>query len=180
MTSHILATGSALAALFLVAGCGTATPGDPGQAAARHPEQQARADVVRPPAIADEASEAQAEPLNDAGEIASEISSNTSIERVPVEGGLAWRQDGEVVRTASSDGQRIAYFHPGENRPFLVQDGGLAYAYERGRPELAYDSAGRPQPVDAAAQAKASRLAAESLREHAQAERATPVDARRP
>ncbi len=69
------------------------------------------------------------------------------IARVPVDGGLAWLQDGQVVRTASEDGHRIAYFYPGEERPFLVQDGRQAFAYRNGRAQLAYDNDGRPARV---------------------------------
>ena len=165
-----MAPGAALAALFLV-GCG----GAPRDATAAAPEQKgtalARADLPRPPAIPDEATDAQAAPLNEAGEIASEISSNTMIERVPVNGGLAWREDGEVVRTASSDGSRIAYFRPGEDEPFLVQRQGLAVAMDNGRPQVAYDGDGRPLPVSDAARAEAARLAEQSRREQAAAER---------
>jgi hypothetical protein len=167
-----MATGAAFAALFLIGGCGSA----PRHSTAAAPESKdtalARAELPRPPAIPDEATEAQAQPLNDAGEIASEISSNTMIERVPVNGGLAWREDGEVVRTASNDGSRIAYFHPGEDHPFLVQRGGLAYALEDGRAQVAYDSDGRPQAVSETARAEAARLAEQSRREQEAAERA--------
>ena len=167
-----MAPGAALAALFLIGGCGDA-PGDSTVAAPQQTSTAlARTELPRPPAIPDEATDAQAQPLNDAGEIASEISSNTMIERVPVNGGLAWREDGEVVRTASSDGSRIAYFHPGEDHPFLVQRGGLAYALEDGRAQLAYDSDGHPAPVSEAARAEAARLAEQSRREEEAAERA--------
>lgn len=168
-----LAPGAAFAALLLVGGCGSGAE----IAAARddNPSALAKADVPRPPAIAEEANAVEAEPLNDAGEIASEIESNTLIGRVPVEGGLAWLQDGEVVRTASQDGRRVAYFRPGENRPFLVQDGGLAFAYRNGQPQLAYDRDGHPVRVPPGARAAAERLAAQSLRERAAAEQRAPA-----
>lgn len=177
MQRPYLSTGVALAALFLVGGCGTA-PRESTAAADQKATQLASAEIPRPPAIPDEASDAQAAPLNDAGEIASEISANTMIEQVPVNGGLAWREDGQVVRTASSDGRRIAYFRAGERRPFFVQRGGLAYAYENGRAALAYDSEGRPAPVAADARADAERLAEQSNRERAAAERVPAVPER--
>jgi hypothetical protein len=173
MQCPTLATGAALAALFLMSGCGGA-PRDATAAAGQQGTQLASADIPRPPAIPDDATDAQAAPLNDAGEIASEISANTMVEQVPVNGGLAWREDGQVVRTASSDGRRVAYFRPGERRPFFVQRGSLAYAYENGRAALAYDSEGRPAPVPAAARAEAERLAEQSDRERAAAERVPP------
>ncbi len=174
MKFHPMAHGAGLAALFLVAGCGTGPSAD--GAAREDGTELAKAEVVRPPAVSEEANQAEAEPLNDAGEIASEIESNTMIGRVPVDGGLAWLQDGEVVRTASQDGHRVGYFHPGESRPFLVQRGQRAYALRDGRPQLAYDGAGRPARVSAQARREAERLAAESHREHEAAEQDLPGD----
>jgi hypothetical protein len=169
-----MAPGAALAALLLVSGCGSAPHDATTASGDRKNAELARADIPRPPAIPDEATDAQAGPLNDAGEIASEISANTMIERVPINGGLAWREDGRVVRTASRDGQRVAYFRAGERQPFFVQRAGLAYAYENGRAELAYDSQGRPAPVPAAARADAQRVAEQSRREREAAEKAPP------
>jgi hypothetical protein len=174
MVRPYLTTGAALAALFLVGGCGTSPRDSAAASGEQKNTEMARADIPRPPAIPDDATDAQAAPLNDAGEIASEISANTMIEQVPVNGGLAWREDGQVVRTASRDGQRVAYFRAGERQPFLVQRGGLAFAYQNGRAELAYDSDGRPAPVPAAALAEAERLAAQSRREREAAEHAPP------
>lgn len=172
-----MTTGVALAALFLVGGCGAA-PRDSAAATGQNSTELASADIPRPPAIPDDATDAQAAPLNDAGEIASEISANTMIERVPVAGGLAWREDGAVVRTASNDGRQVAYFRAGERRPFLVQRDGLAYAYENGRAALAYDSQGRPAPVPAAARTDAERLAEQARREREEAERVAPENDR--
>lgn len=168
--------GVAFAALFLVSGCGGGPSIDAAEAQRERGTALAKAEVARPPAVAEEATRVQAEPLNDAGEIASEIESNTMIGRVPVEGGLAWLQDGEVVRTASQDGRRIAYFHPGENRPFLVQAGQQAFAYRDGRPQLAYDRDGRPARIPDRARPQLERLAAESDRARAAAEQGLPGD----
>jgi hypothetical protein len=170
-----MASGAALAALSLVGGCSRTTTQDTAaNDKATAGTALARADIPRPPAIPDEATDAQAAPLNDAGEIASEISANTMIERVPVDGGLAWREDGQVVRTASRDGEHVAYFRAGERQPFFVQRAGLAYAYENGRAALAYDSQGRPAPLPAAARADAQRVAEQSRREREAAEKAPP------
>jgi hypothetical protein len=173
-----MASGAALAALFLVGGCSVSTPPEDTAERLKEGTELARREVARPPAISDEANQAEAEPLNDAGEIASEIESNTMIGRVPVDGGLAWLQDGQVVRTASQDGRRVAYFHPGEDRPFLVQRGQQAFAYSEGRPQLAYDREGRPARVSDRARAEAERLAAESGRERAAAEQRLPSEER--
>ena len=173
MRFHPTAHGAALAALFLVGGCGS----NPSQESVERPRagpELAKAEVVRPPEVSEEANAVEAEPLNDAGEIASEIESNTMIGRVPVDGGLAWLSDGQVVRTASEDGRRVAYFHPGENRPFLVQRGQQAFAFSNGRPQVAYDREGRPVRVSDRARAEAERLAEESYRERAAAEQTLP------
>jgi hypothetical protein len=164
--------GAALAALFLVSGCGSTTSHDTVAAEKGAAPALAAAEVPRPPSIPDFVSEDEATPLNDAGEIASEISSNTMIAQVPVRGGLAWVEDGQVVRTASRDGQRVAYFHPGEDRPFFVQHRGAAFAYRNGQPQHAYDSEGRPRPVSESARAEAARLASLSRQERDQAEQA--------
>lgn len=174
MTIHPMAPGAALAALFLV-GCGSSPSTDSSAERVENGTELARAEVARPPAASEEANPAEAEPLNDAGEIASEIESNTLIGRVPVDGGLAWLQDGQVVRTASQDGRRVAYFRPGESRPFLVQRGELAFAYRDGQPQLAYRD-GRPARVPDRARPEAERLAAESHREHEAAEQKLPAD----
>ena len=67
-----MATGAALAALFLVGGCSHPTTQDSAanEKATAGPAL-ASADIPRPPAIPDDATDAQAAPLNDAGEIAS-------------------------------------------------------------------------------------------------------------
>jgi len=170
-------TCAALAALLLIGGCGAASRDSTAAAPPQSGTALASADdIPRPPAIPDEATDAQAAPLNDAGEIASEISANTMIEQVPVNGGLAWREDGQVVRTASRDGRRVAYFRAGERRPFFVQRGGLAYAYENGRAAQAYDRQGQPAPVPAAAQVDAQQLADQAQRERDAAARA-PAEA---
>ena len=171
-----MAPGAALAALFLVGGCSVSTPPEDTAEQLKEGTELARREVARPPAISDEANAVEAAPLNDAGEIASEIESNTMIGRVPVDGGLAWLQDGQVVRTSSQDGRRVAYFHPGQNRPFLVQRGRQAFAYRDGRPQLAYDGEGRPARVSERARAEAERLAALSHREHEAAEQGLPGD----
>jgi len=170
-----MALGVAFAALLFVCGC-SADPADSAEAQQARADQLARADVARPPVAADEANQSEAAPLDDAGEIASEIESNTAIGRVPVDGGLAWLQDGEVVRTASSDGARVAYFHPGEERPFLVQGRDVAIAYRDGRPALAYDGGGRPVRVPDRARDEAERLATVAGRERAAAEQRLPGD----
>lgn len=165
-----MAPGAAFAALVLVSGCGRTTSQDSATAQKGAGPALAAAEVPRPPSIPDMASDDEAAPLNDAGEIASEISANTMIAQVPVRGGLAWVEDGQVVRTASRDGQRVAYFHPGEDRPFFVQRRGAAFAFRNGQPQHVYDSEGRPRPVSDSTRAEAARLASLSRQERDQAE----------
>lgn len=158
--------GAALAALFVAAACGS---GDPAATATAKQEAgevtEAVAQVPALPDAPDDISTEAYRPLNDAGEIASEIASDTSVERVPYEGGWAWRKDGEILRTVSADGRRVAYFWPGEDEPFFVQQGDRSYAYDDGHVERAYDRNGRPAPVPAALRDDAERLADRSSRQ---------------
>jgi hypothetical protein len=127
--------------------------------------------VSLPPAAAD-APAAETAPLAQATEIAGEIDSGAGVERVPFEGGWAWRRGGKIIRTASRDGRRISYFRPGESTPFLVQQGEETFAYAGGRPQRAFDRRGRPGTIPARRQAEARRLADQSRHDRDQAEHA--------
>ena len=126
-------------------------------------------DLPAPPAGAPAADTA---PLAQAAAIAEEIDEDDRIERVPYEGGWAWRRDGRILRTASRDGRRVAWYRPGETTPFLVQRDQETFAYRAGRPERAFDRSGRAAAVDRARLEEARRLAEESRRAREQAERA--------
>src|SRR4051812_49977665 len=65
--------------------------------------------VSLPPAPAD-ATATETAPLAQAAQIAGEIDGGTGVERVPYEGGWAWRRDGRIIRTASRDGRRVSWF----------------------------------------------------------------------
>jgi len=112
-------------------------------------------DLPEPPAGVPAAETA---PLAQAAALAEEIDEGTDVERVPYEGGWAWRRDG--------------WFRPGETAPFLVQRGEETFAYRAGRPERAFDRRGRPGAVSAQRQEEARRLAEESRRDRERAERA--------
>ena len=127
--------------------------------------------VSLPPAPAD-APAAETAPLARAARIASEIDTDSAVERVPFEGGWAWRRGGRIIRTASRDGRRVAWFRPGESTPFLVQQGDETFAYRAGRPQRAFDRRGRPGAVRAQRLEEARRLVDESRRDRDQAERA--------
>ncbi len=117
-------------------------------------------------------------PLAQAAEIATGIDSGAGVERIPYEGGWAWRRDGRIVRTASRDGRRVSYFRPGDSAPFLVQQGEETFGYAGGRPQRAFDRSGRPGAVPPQRQEEARRLGDQSRRDREQAERAprpTPV-----
>jgi len=114
----------------------------------------------------------EAAPLAQAAEIAGEIDGGAGVERVPFEGGWAWRRDGKIIRTASRDGRRVSWFRPGESAPFLVQQGEETFAYADGRPQRAFDRRGRPAAVPPQRQEEARRLADQSRRDRDQAERA--------
>src|SRR5437868_1559752 len=127
--------------------------------------------VSLPPAPAD-APATETAPLAQAAQIAGEIDSGTGVERVPFEGGWAWRRDGRIIRTASRDGRRVSWFRPGESTPFLVQQGEETFAYAAGRPQRSFDRRGRPAAVAPQRQEEARRLAEQSRRDRDQAERA--------
>ena len=129
-------------------------------------------DLVSLPPPPAEAPTAETAPLSQAAAITSEIDSGTGVERVPFEGGWAWRRDGRILRTASRDGRRVSYFRPGESTPFLVQQGDETFAYRGGRPQRAFDRRGRPGAITQQRQEEARRLADQSRRDRDQAERA--------
>ena len=127
--------------------------------------------VSLPPAPADLPA-TEAAPLAQAARLAGEIDSGAGVERIPFEGGWAWRREGKIIRTASRDGRRVSWFRPGESAPFLVQQGDETFAYAGGRPQRAFDRRGRPAAVPPQRQEEARRLADQSRRDRDQAERA--------
>ena len=135
-------------------------------------EGDASAEVAPLPTPPNDVSAADAAPLVQATQVATEIAQDNSVERVPYQGGWAWRRGGQIIRTASRDGSRVSYFRPGESAPFYVQQGDRGFAYSGGRPQRAYDRSGRPARVDAARRAEAERLAQQSRREREEAQRA--------
>lgn len=129
-------------------------------------------DLVSLPAAPADVPAAEAAPLAQAAQLASEIDSGAGVERVPFEGGWAWRRGGRIIRTASRDGRRVSWFRPGESTPFLVQQGEETFAYAAGRPQRSFDRRGRPAAVPPQRQDEARRLADQSRRDRDQAERA--------
>jgi hypothetical protein len=127
--------------------------------------------VSLPPAPADVPA-TEAAPLTQAALLAGEIDTGAGVERVPFEGGWAWRRDGKIIRTASRDGRRVSWFRPSESAPFLVQQGDETFAYAGGHPQRAFDRRGRPAAVPPQQQEEARRLADQSRRDRDQAERA--------
>ena len=127
--------------------------------------------VSLPPAPADLPA-TEAAPLAQAARLAAEIDSGAAVERIPFEGGWAWRREGKIIRTASRDGRRVSWFRPGESAPFLVQQGDETFAYAGGRPQRAIDRRGRPAAVPPQRQEEARRLTDQSRRDRDQAERA--------
>jgi hypothetical protein len=133
--------------------------------------------VAPVPAPAPSLPAAEAAPLRQAAKTASEIATASDVERIPYDGGWAWRRGGQIIRTASSDGRRVSYFRPGDSNPYLVQDAGRAFAYSNGRVERSYDDRGRPAQVDAGKRDEGQRLAQQSAQER---DRAKQVAAQQP
>jgi len=129
--------------------------------------------AVAPPPPAPAGSSAEdAAPLGQAAQIATEIESEAGVERIPFEGGWAWRRNGQILRTSSRDGRRISYFKPGETAPFFVQQGDESFAYSGGQARRAYDRGGRGVEIPPERRGDAQRLADQSRRDHGQAEQA--------
>ena len=133
--------------------------------------QPVQVDAVPAPAAAVPA--AAAAPLADASSAAKAIADSTGITRVQQDGGWAWTQDGYVIRTASSDGHRVSYFHHGDKTPYLVQDNGHSYAFESGRVTHEYDGHGRVSAPDAAHRGEAQQLSDQAHQQHDRAQQAS-------
>jgi hypothetical protein len=132
--------------------------------------------VAPVPAPAADVPAADAAPLQQAAIAAAQIESATDVERIPYQGGWAWRRDGQIIRTASRDG-RVSYFRPGDSDPYLVQANGRAFAYANGRVARSYDTHGRPAQPDTKQRDEGQRLARVSAQERDQARQ---VAARQP
>ena len=190
---RILLQSAATAALFLVAGCsgsstnnvqaGAENGADNGmafnEAAPADNVAEAAPSVAPPPAAPAGTPAADAAPLAQAAQVAREVESAPDVERVPFQGGWAWRRHGQILRTASRDGGRISYFRPGESTPFFVQQGAQSFAYAGGRPRRAYDRGGHAAPVAPDRQSEAQRLADQSRHDRSEAEHAPPAPQRR-
>ena len=113
-------------------------------------------DVVPVP-VAAQADPVAAAPLADAATITTAISKGSGIERIRHGDGWAWMQNGKIIRTASSDGKRVAYFRNGSDTPFLVQDDEHAYAYSNGKVTHSYDN-GHAKTVDSGDRKDAAKL----------------------
>src|ERR1700754_1465032 len=104
MRTNVLLRPLALSTFLFVAACGGAgTTNDANVTAAANetldnldeavPESENVADLVALPAAPADAPAAETAPLTQAAQIAGEIDGGTGVERVPYEGGWAWRGD---------------------------------------------------------------------------------------
>jgi hypothetical protein len=89
-----------------------------------------------------------AAPLHDAGTIEDEIRDGKNVQRIRYGDGWAWTRGGKIVRTADRDGKEVAYFRPGEGKPFFVQRGDRSYAYQGDKPVRSFDRNGRAEAPD--------------------------------
>ncbi|MBX3564605.1 MAG: hypothetical protein KF730_08530 [Sphingomonas sp.] len=115
---------------------------------------------------------AEAAPLNDAVRIEDEIRAGRGIQRLRHGSGWAWMRDGKILRTADRDGKNVAYFRPGTDKPFLVQRGGRAFAYDGDRPVREFDRDGRDRAPDAERAREANEAAREARDQRNRAGRA--------
>lgn len=134
--------------------------------------------AIAAPAVPADAPAEQAVPLTEAAEAAATIASDPTVTRVEWGDGWAWKRDGQIVRTASRDGKRVSYFHPGTDHPYLVQDGGESYGYDdNGRLAHVYDHNGRPGAPSAAQRGDADRLNTQARQDRDHARTAPPHQA---
>lgn len=136
--------------------------------------------VVEVPAPAPSAPPAAAAPLTAAASVARRIRDGRDIVQIPYQGGWAWRENGRIVRTSSSDGRRVSYFRPGEDQPYFVQDGDRGYAYSGNRVERGYDARGNPIAVDPSRRQRGEELAREAAQDRSRANRNDSDQRRQP
>lgn len=144
------------------------TAADPGAESANG-STPAPVAVVTPPAPAPDLPPAAAAPLAEAATITQTIVQGSGVERIPYQGGWAWRRDGHIVRIASADGRRVSYFRPGETTPFLVQQDKRAVAFNHGAVERAYTPQGRPEPADSSTRKNGEQLARQAVQDRTRA-----------
>jgi len=129
--------------------------------------------VASVPAPAPTTSAVEAAPLTEATATEQMINAGTGITRVQQPDGWAWLQKGQIIRTASADGRRVAYFHRGDATPYFVQQNGRGYAYSHGQPMHEFDAHGRISTPDAQQQHEARDLADAARRRHDSAQQAS-------
>jgi hypothetical protein len=125
--------------------------------------------VVEVPVAA--ATSTETAPLSDAAAISRLIAAGDGIERVRNGDGWAWRQDGRIIRTASNDGQKVAYFTGGSDTPFLIQQDDRAYAFSNGSVTRRYDRNGKVQTANPQDREAVTQLVREARDNRGQAER---------
>lgn len=132
--------------------------------------------VAAVPKAAAGISAADAAPLHDAGGIEDEIREGRNVQRIRYGDGWAWTRGGKVVRTSDRDGKEVAYFRPGENKPFFVQRGERSYAFQGGKPVREFDDDGKARAPDAdrAREADEAATKAHDRRQQAEQARANP------
>lgn len=97
--------------------------------------------------------------LTSAASIAKDIAQSDAVVRVRTDDGWAWKRNGDVIRTASRDGKRVAYYRKGEENPFFVQEDDRAYAYTDGKATRRFDAKGKAAQPSASDTHNAQQLA---------------------
>lgn len=186
MKPYWMFTSAAALSLLAVAGCNrssdtrsseeVASPAAEDTGLAPSEDASGLADTSEAPAVAEvpvpaDTKSAEAAPLVQAAAVARTIDEAGDVERVPYDGGWAWRRNGQIVRTASRDGRRVSYFRAGEAAPFLVQEGDRSYSYSAGRVQRGYDGRGRTIEVDQSRRRESEQLVRQSSDDRRQAAR---------
>jgi hypothetical protein len=119
-------------------------------------------EVAALPTLAGSAPAAEVAPLQDAVAIERDIRAGRGIQRIRYGDGWAWMRDGRILRTAADNGTDVAYFRPGEARPFFVQRGERAWGYRDGQATREYGRDGSTRAPDADRQREAQEAWRES------------------
>ncbi len=118
------------------------------------------------------ATAAETAPLTEASSIEEDIRAGRNIERVRYGDGWAWTRGGKILRTADRNGQNVAYFRSGDDRPFFVQREGRAYAYDGAKPTRVWGTDGKVREPDSDRARDAEDAAQDARTQHDHAEQA--------
>lgn len=135
-------------------------------------------EVVSLPAVPAAAAGDDVAPLAEVAAVEEVIEHDAAVTRVRHGDGWAWLRDGQIIRTASTDGRRVSYYRRGASTPYLVQDEDRTFAYRNGAVSREYDRDGRARAPGEDDRRRGRDLAQAAEREHDRAQEAAREAAR--